>query len=269
MPLHAIDRANGLFHEHHAASAGKPTFVFFNALSGNLGMWRASIAPALEADGFGTLLWNYRGQQDSPVDDRTEISARQIADDGMALLDALRPARPVYVGMSIGGLFALDAHLGGRRAAAMLLINTLRIDSPRLRWVNAATHRAALVGGGRLLRDLYGPLVFGERFQEAHFPTMLAPEPYEPLSPAHVDARLLAAGATADWAVDYESVEVPVTILTGLQDRVFYDEQVVDRLSRRFADARRVNVAEAAHMLPVETPDDVIGACRELAGRIA
>ena len=267
MPQHIIDQRNAIAYNHKFGQNGMPTFVFFNALTGTDAMWRAVIAPALEAEGYGTLSWNYRGQEGSPVSAEAEITAASMTSDAITLLKALAPLRPIYVGMSIGGLFAINAHLQGSRAEAMLLINTLRIDGPRLRWVNAATHRAARTGGLRLLRDLYGPLIFGEPWQASNFETALADEPYEPLAPDHNDARLLASGGTADWNLPYESITVPVTVLSGLQDRVFFDIAVVDRLTKRIPDARRVDLEHAAHMLPIEDPKAVITACRELAGR--
>ena len=268
MSQHVIDEHNALYHDHRPGQTDKPTFVFFNALSGTDAMWNAAIVPALGAEGYGTMTWNYRGQEGSPIDAATEITAASMTDDAITILEAMAPERPIYVGMSIGGLFAMNAHLGGARADALLLINTLRVDGPRLRWVNAATHRAALTGGLRLLRDLYGPLIFGERWQAENFMSALADEPYEPLSADHNDARLLASGGTADWDVPYESITVPVTVLSGLQDRVFFDDAVVERLARRMPDARRVDLEHAAHMLPIEDPQAVVNACRELAERL-
>ena len=47
---------------------------------------------------------------------------------------------------------------------------------------------------------------------------------------------------------------------TGTQDRVFYEPAVVDQLFARLPGGRRLEVAEAGHMLPAETPDALIAA---------
>ncbi|NJO38824.1 MAG: alpha/beta hydrolase [Rhizobiales bacterium] len=99
-------------------------------------------------------MWNFRGQKDSPFSSPDAITATGIVDDAIRLLQAERPARAVYVGLSIGGLFAAEAHLKGAPCEGLLFINTLRKPGPRLDWTNRANHRAALVGGGRLIQDL-------------------------------------------------------------------------------------------------------------------
>ena len=49
-------------------------------------------------------------------------------------------------------------------------------------------------------------------------------------------------------------------VRTVLQDRVFYDPAVVDQLFARLPQGRRLEVSEAGHMLPAETPDALIAA---------
>jgi 3-oxoadipate enol-lactonase len=267
MPVHALGPGDGLYFEHQPPAAGGATFVFFNALTGDMSSWQA-IAPALRADGHGTLLWNFRGQKDSPFRDPGAISARQIVADGVALIRALAPARPVYVGLSIGGLFAAQAHLAGARCEGLLLINTLRRAGPRLAWINAAVYRAALTGGGRLIQDLFMPLLAGPAWLAANRERFLQEAPYEPIDPASGVALLLAAGSGADWDLPYEQLTMPVTVLSGLQDRVFYDTAAVAALAARVADARRVDLPDVGHLVSMERPEAVVDACLALVERL-
>jgi 3-oxoadipate enol-lactonase len=267
MPVHALGPHNGLYYEHQPPAEGGVTFVFFNALTGDTAAWEG-IAPAVRANGHGTLLWNFRGQKDSPFGDPGAIGAEQIVADAVALLRALAPARPVHVGLSIGGLFAARAHLGGGRCEALLLINTLRRAGPRLDWVNAAVHRAALTGGGRLIQDLYMPLLCGPAWLAANRERFLQDEPYAPLDPTSGVARLLAAGAGADWDLPYEQLRVPVTVLSGLQDRVFYDATDVAALAARLPDAQLVERPDVGHLIPMERPQAVVDACLALVERV-
>ena len=256
---------------HHESRGPQPhgaTFVFFNPLTGDSGMWLQRIAPALEARGHGWLVFDLRGQKASPVAPTAAITVRHIVEDAKAVIEAEEPVRPIYVGLSIGGLFAANVHLDGPRAKAMLLINTLREDGPRLAWLNEALARCARTGGLRLLRDLYLPLLFGERWLAANRDQFLTDEPYTGLDPAHADVRLLASAGTADWNVPWEKLELPVIVMTGRQDRVFYDEEVVRRLAARLPNALRVDLAEAGHLIPAEDPEAVVEACLALAGRI-
>jgi 3-oxoadipate enol-lactonase len=269
MPVHALGPNDGLYFEHHPPSAtGSVTWVFFNALTGEAASWQA-IAPALRAEGHGSLLWDFRGQKDSPFGEPGAISAQQIVADAVALIRALAPARPVFVGLSIGGLFAAQAHLAGARCEGLLLINTLRKAGPRLEWINAAVHRAALTGGGRLIQDLFMPLLAGPAWLAANRERFLREERYEPIDPASGVACLLAAGSGADWDLPYEQLTVPVTVLSGLRDRVFYNAADVAALAARLPDARLVDLPEAGHLVPMEQPQAVVDACLALAERVA
>jgi 3-oxoadipate enol-lactonase len=255
-------------HQPPAAQDGL-TFVFFNPLTGAAASWDAVIGPALRARGQGTLLWNFRGQPDSPFSDPGSITAAQTVADAVALLAAERPARPVYVGLSIGGLFAAQAHLAGQACVGLLLINTLRRPGPRLNWINEAVLRAALTGGSRLIQDLYLPLLTGPDWQRANRTTFLKGEPYEPLDSASGTVRLLAAGIEADWDVPWERLDVPALVLSGLQDRVFFDAADVAALSARLPQAERIDLPDVGHLVSMERPQAVIDACLALARRIA
>jgi pimeloyl-ACP methyl ester carboxylesterase len=269
MPVHELGLDDGLYFEHRPPSGGAGmTFVFFNALTGDAATWEAEIAPALRARGHGTLLWNFRGQTDSPFSPELPISAAEIIADARALLDAEQPARPIYVGLSIGGLFAAQAHLEGTRCRGLLLINTLRKAGPRLEWLNAAVLRCALTGGLELVRDLYLPLLTGPAWQVANRPNFLKDQPYAPLPPENGAVRLLAASNTADWDIPYERLDMPVTVLSGLQDRVFYDTADVAELAARLPDAERIDLPDVGHLLSMERPQAVTEACLALADRI-
>ena len=259
---------DGLWFEHvRPQRAGGATFVFFNALTGDGAGWEEAIAAPLRGLGHGSLAFNFRGQRDSPVADPATIGAARIVNDARALLAAEQPARPLYVGLSIGGLFALQAHLGGAPAHGLLLINTLRRPGPRLDWLNGALYRCALTGGSRLIQDLYLPLLTGPAWQ-AEAGAGLSDDPaYESLPPDHPTARLLACGGKADWAVPWERVEVPTLVMTGLQDRVFNVARDVDDLCRRLPDAQRLDIPDAGHLIPTERPGVVLDACLALARR--
>jgi 3-oxoadipate enol-lactonase len=269
VPTHRLGPNDALEFAHQLPAAQDGlTFVFFNALTGDAASWDAVIGPALRARGHGTLLWNFRGQPDSPFGDPGSIGAARIVADAAALLEAERPARPVYVGLSIGGLFAAQTHLAGQASIALLLINTLRRPGPRLEWINRAVLRAALSGGPRLIQDLYLPLLTGSGWQRANRANFLKDEAYVPLDPDSGTARLLAAGIEADWDVPWERLDVPALVLSGLQDRVFFDAADVAALSARLPRAERTDLPDVGHLVSTERPQAVVDACLALARRI-
>lgn len=269
MAVFTIEPDDGLYYEHQRPRRDDgATFVFFNALTGDTGAWEAEIGPALREAGHGTCMWNFRGQKDSPCSSPDAITADGIVEDAMRLIQAETPRRPVYVGLSIGGLFAAQAHLGGAPCDGLLFINTLRKSGPRLDWTNRAAHRAALVGGGRLIQDLMLPHLTGPAWQAANGGNFLGEDPYEPLDPDSGAARLLAAGIGADWNVPYEKLDMPVTVLSGLQDHVFYNAADVAELTQRLPNAEKIDIADIGHLVTMERPAAITRACLALADRL-
>jgi len=269
MPVHDLGPGDGVYFEHVPPTADDGvTFVFFNALTGDAASWEAAIAAPLRGHGQGTLLWNYRGQTNSPFSPERPIEAAEIVADAGELITARAPARPVYVGLSIGGLFAADAHIAGVPCQGLVLINTLRKPGPRLEWINEAVHRCALVGGGELIRDLYLPLLAGPAWLAANRRNFLKDQPYTPLDPESGTAKLLAASNSAKWDIPYERLDAPAIVMSGLQDRVFFDAADVAELSARMPRAERIDIADVGHLITMERPEAVLDACLQLAARV-
>ena len=169
MPQFEIGPRDSLYYEHRPPEGEHGcTFVFFNALTGDVGMWTGSIVPSLQAAGHGVLVYNMRGQANSPFTPGTELHAQLIASDAVSLLKSLAPRRPILVGLSIGGLFAARAHLAGAAAEGLVFINTLRKDGPRVQWLGDAMVRCVEVGGVELMRDILSPLLFDEQWLAAN-----------------------------------------------------------------------------------------------------
>jgi pimeloyl-ACP methyl ester carboxylesterase len=240
---------------------GAPSFVFANPITGDVSMWNDRIVPALNEAGYGTLVYNFRGQARSPCKAGTALDDKLIVADLQALLAAVQPAQPILAGLSIGGLYAARAVLDGAAAAGLVLINTLRRITPRIAWMNDVSVRVMELGGPNLMKDLYFHLLVGEPYQAAHRAEFLADEPdYQPLPRDTGLYSLLTCMGDADWDVDWSGLALPTLVVTGTQDRVFYDPAIIDELFARLPQGRRLDVAEAGHMLPAETPEPLIAA---------
>ena len=262
MPLLQLGPEDALHYEHDApASAGGVTFVFVNAITGDTGLWQAAVAPALRAAGHGTLAWNFRGQALSRFKPGTRLDDRTIVADLQHLLAALAPGRPVLVGLSIGGLYAARAILGGSPADGLVLLNTCREIGPRIAWMNDATARLMAVGGAALMRDLMTPLIFGPDFLAAHRAEFLKPDTdYAPMDTASGQYELIRLMGAADWRIDYARLDLPTLVVTGPHDRIFYDAEVVARQAALLPRGRRIDFPEAGHLLPAEVPDRLVAA---------
>ena len=263
MPHITIGPEDSLYYEYHQPASEKGfTFVFFNALTGDTSAWEKAIAPPLRAAGHGSLAFNMRGQPQSRFSQGTLLDAQLIVDDAKHLLKEAAPPKQILVGLSIGGLFAARAWLEGAHALGLVFINTLRQDGPRLKWIGDALVRAVEVGGLELFRDLFLPLLMNDKWQIDNRPAFLKPDTaYQPLAPDSGFYKLLAeAGRTADWDIPYESLDLPVLVITGLQDHVFLELPVVDHLTNRMPDTRRVDMADAGHLIPGERPQALVDA---------
>ncbi len=250
-----LSDGNSLYYLHNAPSRDDAaTFVFVNALTGSTDTWEAEIGPALRREGFGTLSWNFRGQAGSAFDPELALTDRLITSDLARLLDDIAPSRPVLVGLSIGGLYAARAVLDGARAEGLVLINTLREIGPRIDWINAAMARLAAQGGLGLFLDALFPLLVNSDFAAQARPKFLSGD-YAPLPPEHGHMNLIRHAAETDWPIDYAALALPTLVITGLQDRVFLDREVVDRLFDQLPDGRRVDWADAGHLIPQEWPE--------------
>lgn len=261
MPLHTITDSDKIFYLHHpAATPGLATFVFFNPLTGDTSNWETVIAPKLREKGFGTLSFDYRGQTQSLFGENIRLTSKGIVDDAVSLLHSIQPAQPVFVGLSIGGLFAAQAWLAGAAADKLVLINTLRKNSTRLNWIGDALVRAVEIGGLQLFRDLFLPLLMNEDWLETNRDNFLStPANYEPLSPESGTYKLLAeASPSADWDLPYEKLTLPTLVVTGLQDHVFLEKPIVNELFKRLPQGECIELDDAGHLIPGERPETIV-----------
>jgi pimeloyl-ACP methyl ester carboxylesterase len=268
MTLYAISDTGSIFYLHHPAGMpDRPTFVFFNPLTGDTSNWEAVIAPGLREKGFGTLTFDYRGQGQSPFAPQSRLTSPGIVSDAVSLLQSVRPINPLLVGLSIGGLYAAQAWLSGAEAEKLVLINTLRSDGPRLKWIGDALVRAVEIGGLQLFRDMFLPLLMNENWLQANRENFLAtPANYEPLSPDSGTYKLLAeAGPSADWDLPYESLTLPTLVVTGLQDHVFLEAGVVDELYARLPGGSRLDMPETGHLVAGEHPEKLTNILADFA----
>ncbi|MFN3261802.1 MAG: alpha/beta fold hydrolase [Pikeienuella sp.] len=250
-----IGPQDSLFYLHEPPSReGAPTFFFVNALTGSTDHWEAKIGPALRAAGFGTLSYNFRGQAGSDFSPGLELTNALIVGDILRLNEALRPQRPILVGLSIGGLFASQARRAGLDAAGLVLLNTLRKIGPRIAWMNEALPIVVAEGGVRMFMDATFPLIVNPEYLAAARPNFLKGG-YEPLDPAHGHMNLMRNSPNTDWKFDWASLELPVLSITGWHDRVFRDPEVIDELSALLPDLRREEWEDCGHLVPLERPE--------------
>jgi pimeloyl-ACP methyl ester carboxylesterase len=255
MTILRIDDANSLFVvAHPPARAGAPTFVFVNAITGTTDHWEAVVAPALREAGFGTVSYNLRGQAGSDFAPDTELTDALIIEDLGRVIATHGGSAPILVGLSIGGLYATRAHLGGAACAGLVLLNTLREIGPRIAWVNDALPVVASRLGMAVFGDIMSPMILNPEALQNARPNAFT-QGYEPLQKDSGLMNIIRNSPATDWDADWGAISVPTLIITGHCDRVFRDPDVIDRLAARIPDHRREEWEDCGHMVPVERPD--------------
>ncbi|MDP7381802.1 MAG: alpha/beta fold hydrolase, partial [Alphaproteobacteria bacterium] len=125
----------------------QPVLLFSNSLASNLHMWDPQV-PAVAGD-FRVLRYDSRGHggSDAPAADYT---IDQLADDALALLDALEIEKVFYCGLSKGGMVGqkLASRNPDRLHAAVLCATSSYMGPPDLWQGRIDTARAEGMGGG-------------------------------------------------------------------------------------------------------------------------
>jgi pimeloyl-ACP methyl ester carboxylesterase len=101
-----IDDLNEIYFEYIKPKKNGYTFVFVNALTGNVDTWNNEIANIITDNGNGYLAYNFRGQEKSKFDESLILDTTLIVSDLCFLLDHIQPENIILVGLSIGGLYA-------------------------------------------------------------------------------------------------------------------------------------------------------------------
>ena len=269
MPFLNLGGDTALFYSYCAPTAEKPTFVFANSMSASTLVWENAIAPALRAEGFGTLSFDYRGQGQTKYGSHATLEPAEITDDIGRIVANVAPPHPILVGLSIGGLFAMRAILEGVPAIGLVLINTLRKPGPMVDWIIELEGRLIERGGMPLLMDVLRPMLASKEELARLRPTSLPTDGYTPWPKDHPRHRLGAGVRFADWNVPYEDLQLPVLVLTGLHDQLFRVQADVDELVARIPDPTVVVFEDAGHALHEERTDRFLSEISRFAQRIS
>ena len=109
-------------------------------------------------------------------------------------------------------------------------------------------------GGVQLFMDVMFPLIVNQDFAAKARQNFLKGG-YQPMDPDHPHLNLMRNAGAADWGIDWSALTLPTLNITGLQDRVFLDPEVVERLYAKLPDARREDWADCGHLIPIERPE--------------
>lgn len=235
--------------------AGSPV-VFLHGVGSDRAVWRAQLED-LGQDHQTTAL-DFRGHGESEIPPGA-IDRRAFAADVAGLLDALGLPAAHLVGLSMGGVVALETYM--RHPERVLSLTLADTFARYPGWEEGMARRE------RDLRDLSMREV-----AEARIPACLRPnadpetlrQAVEQL--AARDKRVYAESSAATWSPDYRdllpAVRVPTLILWGECDTLT-PRPLSEELHRGIPGSRLVEIPSAGHIANLDNPAAFNAALRE------
>lgn len=247
-------------HVVHYTLSGRPDglpLAFIHSLGTDLRLWDP-IVPALEND-CSILRYDLRGHglTDCPPG---PYRLAQLADDLRSLLGHLGIERAVLIGMSIGGLIALQcaANYPGAVRALVLADTAARIGSAD-RWEQRieAVRREGLEGVAEAVVNIWLTESFraGQPALTRGYRNMLT------RTPAEGYVACCALLAETDLSARLATIRAPTLVLCGEVDLVAPPEQG-RALAAALPEARFELIPAAAHLPCIEQPERVVAVIR-------
>lgn len=232
-----------------------PPLLMVRGLARTARHWGSIVS--LLADRFRVVVFDNRGIGRSSVP-LPPYSTDSMADDAVAVLDAVGLDSAHVFGVSLGGMIVQKVALRHPNRVRSLVLGCTRAgpSAPKL----PHTSVAALVGAMRLSPERAvletAPLILSRGFIARHpeVPQRWAELAIsEPPTRRGVFGQLLAA-ARHDAARHLRDIRVPVLAITGDVDRLIPPECSED-IVRRVADARLQLLPGVGHDFPTEMPE--------------
>ncbi len=245
--------------------AGRP-LVLLHGHPFDRSMWRPQLE-ALSAD-FCVMAPDLPGYGESPPG-ADPMSMRALADAVIGLLDRLEIERSIVVGLSMGGLVAMEVGLGyPSRVDGLVLAATTAepatADDTATRLAKAALaeERGMLPLAGDMIATLFGPIAGRDHDLVLRMFTMMLAAP-----PEGAAAALRGRAQRPDYTRLLPGLTVPAVVLAGAYD-VHSPEPVVQQLLGALPDAELVRFAGSGHLPNLEEPDRFNDAVRSFAARL-
>ncbi|MEK9722383.1 MAG: 3-oxoadipate enol-lactonase [Rhodospirillaceae bacterium] len=239
---------------------GAPGVVFGNSLATNYGMWDPTV-PAL-TDKYRVLRMDKRGHGGSDAGD-TDVSIPSLADDVVALADALGFTGGHYVGLSIGGMIGQAIGMNHPNAFKSLALCATTSQVP------TETHHMWEDRIGIAENDGMGPLVkptlerwFSAPYREAH-PDAVAGVG-EMVAATSVTGYVRCCRAIMGMAFTDKigAISTPTIVMPGELDPAL-PVPMSEVIASKIPGAKLAVVGNAAHLCNVEQPGTFNGILRE------
>ena len=244
-------RANGA--DLHVVRGGQgPALLFAHCLGGDVTAW----APQLAAfgDRYQCIAYDLRGQGASQVTPGPYTMAG-LADDALALLDALAIEKAVFLGVSMGGMVAMEAALRApHRFAGLVVADSAAGFAPEARQGWDERMAAVRSGGLAPMVDTMMGRWFTDTYRRRAADQVAAVAAR--LRAAPVDGYLASCAAIRDLDVLPRLPELtcPTLVICGEHDPST-PLSLSEAIATALPDARLAVIPHAHHLTQLEFPE--------------
>lgn len=251
--MHALLNGGNIHWEESGAPSAQ-SVIFLHGFPFSLEMWRDQME-LLASNGFRAIAYDIRGHGMSDVGDG-QYTIESHVDDLFALLDSLKIAKSVIVGLSMGGYITLRAlERAPERFLAAVLCDTRSESDP-----DEAKIRRAL---SALNVKKTGSAAFADDFVKAVFaPETVTRNPavinsirriIARTTPLSIAGTLIALAARTDTTTSLSGLSLPTLILVGEKD-ITTPPAASRAMHERIRGSELHVIPGAAHMSNLENP---------------
>jgi 3-oxoadipate enol-lactonase len=244
-----------------------PSIVFLHGHPFSRAMWAAQLAEL--SDEFRVIAPDLPGYGESPAVAGT-LPMRAIADTVVELLDALGVERSTMVGLSMGGLVAMELGLGyPERVAGLVLAATTAAPSTEEEGERRRASAADIEANGMLphtvemLPRLFGPVA--SRDPTITVPIVTTMLETDPAGPA---ASLRGRAERPDYERLLPDLRPPALVIAGDHD-AYSTQEVTDQLVAALPEPEVSILPGVGHFPNLEAPEAFDAAVRAFARRVS
>lgn len=246
--------ANGIRLHYEVAGEGERPIVFAHGGAADASQWRSQME--FFCCGFRAIAYDARGHGWSEAPEG-EYSVDILTEDLFGLLRALGIERCTIVGLSLGGVVAMNTALRHPASVASLVLvsTTAEVDEEMQRNFEESA-RIALETGMEAFAEGFCAVVFSERFKrERPGSVEFYRKRIAATSPRGYASAIRALARQPSLLRELRAIAVPTLVMAGEIETLPRTQERARRICDAIAGAELALIPEAGYMANVEQPE--------------